>query len=75
MAEAVLDQRLAAYDRKRHGGERMATPEALGAERWSHPVGALSNALLAQVCDPGGLKRAGGLTVRERMVTLPDHDD
>ena len=29
-----LEQRLAAFDPKRHGGERMATPEALGAERW-----------------------------------------
>lgn len=37
-----LEQRLAAYDPKRHGGERMAMPEALGAERWPHPLGASS---------------------------------
>jgi len=29
-----LERRLAAYDPKRHGGEQMATPRALGAERW-----------------------------------------
>ena len=29
-----LEQRLAAFDPKRHGGERMVPPEALGAERW-----------------------------------------
>jgi len=46
-----LEQRLAIYDPKRHGGERMATPEALGAERWAHPLGALSNALFLQVCE------------------------
>ena len=46
-----LEQRLAAYDPKRHGGERMATPEALGAERWSHTLGALSNTSFLQVCE------------------------
>jgi antitoxin MazE len=30
----TLEQRLAAYDPKRHGGEPMATAKALGAERW-----------------------------------------
>ena len=30
----TLEQRLAAYDPKRHGGEQMATTNALGAERW-----------------------------------------
>ena len=30
----TLEQRLAAYDPKRHGGERMVTTKALGAERW-----------------------------------------
>ena len=30
----TLEQRLAAYDPKRHGGERMATTKTLGAERW-----------------------------------------
>ena len=30
----TLEQRLALYDSKRHGGEQMATTEALGAERW-----------------------------------------
>ena len=30
----TLEQRLAAYDPKRHGGERMATTQTLGAERW-----------------------------------------
>lgn len=30
----TLEQRLAAYDPKRHGGERMTTTQALGAERW-----------------------------------------
>jgi antitoxin MazE len=29
-----LEQRLAAYDRKRHGGEQMAATHTLGAERW-----------------------------------------
>jgi antitoxin MazE len=37
-----LEQRLAAFDPKRHGGESMATPEALGAERWSHRRGGSS---------------------------------
>ena len=31
---ATLEQRLAAYDPKRHGGEQMATSRALGSERW-----------------------------------------
>jgi len=30
----TLEQRLAAYDPKRHGGEYMAPTQALGAERW-----------------------------------------
>ncbi|MBI1783969.1 AbrB/MazE/SpoVT family DNA-binding domain-containing protein [Candidatus Sumerlaeota bacterium] len=30
----TLEQRLAAYDPTRHGGERMATTQTLGAERW-----------------------------------------
>ena len=30
----TLEQRLAAYDPKRHGGEQMAATQALGAERW-----------------------------------------
>ena len=30
----TLEQRLAAYDPKRHGGEQMATGRSLGAERW-----------------------------------------
>ena len=30
----TLQQRLAAYDPKRHGGEQMATTETLGTERW-----------------------------------------
>jgi antitoxin MazE len=30
----TLEQRLAAYDPKRHGGESMATTETVGAERW-----------------------------------------
>jgi antitoxin MazE len=29
-----LEQRLAAYDPKRHGGEHMRTTKSLGAERW-----------------------------------------
>jgi antitoxin MazE len=29
----TLEQRLAAYDAKRHGGEQMATTQTLGAER------------------------------------------
>jgi antitoxin MazE len=33
-ARLTLEQRLAAYDPKRHGGEQMATAQALGAERW-----------------------------------------
>nr|WP_207190921.1 AbrB/MazE/SpoVT family DNA-binding domain-containing protein [Halochromatium salexigens] len=30
----TLEQRLARFDPERHGGEAMATDEALGAERW-----------------------------------------
>jgi len=30
----TLEQRLAAYDPKRHGGEQMTTMQRLGAERW-----------------------------------------
>ena len=30
----TLEQRLAVYDPKRHGGEQMATGKTLGAERW-----------------------------------------
>ena len=30
----TLEQRLAAYDAKRHGGEQMTTTQTLGAERW-----------------------------------------
>ncbi len=30
----TLEQRLAAYDPARHGGEQMETSEALGAEKW-----------------------------------------
>jgi antitoxin MazE len=30
----TLEQRLAAYDPERHGGEQMATTQTLGAERW-----------------------------------------
>jgi len=30
----TLEQRLAAYDSKRHGGEQMTTTKTLGAERW-----------------------------------------
>jgi antitoxin MazE len=33
-ARFTLERRLAAYDPKRHGGERMATTRTLGAERW-----------------------------------------
>jgi antitoxin MazE len=29
-----LEQRLATYDPKRHGGEQMTTTQTLGAERW-----------------------------------------
>jgi antitoxin MazE len=29
-----LEQRLVAFDPKRHGGEQMATTQRLGAERW-----------------------------------------
>jgi antitoxin MazE len=30
----TLEERLAAYDPKRHGGEQMATTHVLGAEHW-----------------------------------------
>ncbi len=30
----TLEQRLALYDPKRHGGEQMATTETIGAEHW-----------------------------------------
>jgi antitoxin MazE len=30
----TLEQRLAVYDPKRHGGEQMVTTRTLGAERW-----------------------------------------
>lgn len=30
----TLEQRLAVYDPKRHGGEQMTTTQTLGAERW-----------------------------------------
>ncbi len=30
----TLEQRLAAYDPRRHGGEQMITTKTLGAERW-----------------------------------------
>ena len=33
-APLTLEQRLSAYDAKRHGGEQMATTQTLGAERW-----------------------------------------
>jgi antitoxin MazE len=33
-ASLTLEQRLAAYDPKRHGGEQMAATQDLGAERW-----------------------------------------
>jgi antitoxin MazE len=33
-APLTLEQRLARFDRERHGGEVMATGDPLGAERW-----------------------------------------
>jgi antitoxin MazE len=33
-APLTLEQRLAVYDPKRHGGEEMTTTDTLGAERW-----------------------------------------
>ena len=33
-APLTLEQRLAVYDPKRHGGEEMITTEKLGAEQW-----------------------------------------
>jgi len=32
--QLTLEQRLAAFDPKRHGGEQMGTTQTLGAERW-----------------------------------------
>ena len=32
--QLTLEQRLAAFDPKRHGGEQMSTTQTLGAERW-----------------------------------------
>lgn len=34
VSRLALEQRLAAYDPKRHGGEPMAATSTLGAERW-----------------------------------------
>lgn len=34
VTQLTLEQRLAAYDPERHGGEQMSTTQALGAERW-----------------------------------------
>jgi antitoxin MazE len=33
-SQLSLEERLAAYDPERHGGEQMVTTQALGAERW-----------------------------------------
>ncbi|MBK9160314.1 MAG: AbrB/MazE/SpoVT family DNA-binding domain-containing protein [Nitrosomonadales bacterium] len=33
-AGLTLERRVAAYDAKRHGGEQMATTQALGVEHW-----------------------------------------
>ena len=33
-ARLTLEQRVAAFDVKRHGGEEMTTSQTLGAERW-----------------------------------------
>jgi len=33
-SQLTLEQRVAAFDPKRHGGERMATTQTLRAERW-----------------------------------------
>jgi antitoxin MazE len=33
-SQLTLEQRLAAYDPKRHSGEQMGTTQTLGAERW-----------------------------------------
>jgi antitoxin MazE len=33
-SRVTLEQRVAAYDAKRHGGERMARTKTLRAERW-----------------------------------------
>ncbi len=33
-SELSLEQRLAKFDPARHGGESMAAPDRLGAERW-----------------------------------------
>ncbi len=32
--QMTLEQRLAVYDSRRHGGEEMSTMQQLGAERW-----------------------------------------
>jgi antitoxin MazE len=32
--QLTLEQRLAVYDAKRHGGEQMTTTQTLGAEHW-----------------------------------------
>ncbi len=34
ISRLTLEQRLAAFDPKRHGGEQMATTQTLGGERW-----------------------------------------
>ncbi|MDP2805760.1 MAG: AbrB/MazE/SpoVT family DNA-binding domain-containing protein [Gallionellaceae bacterium] len=34
VSRLTLEQRVAAYDVKRHGGEQMTTTQNLGAERW-----------------------------------------
>ena len=34
VSRLTLEQRLAVYDPKRHGGEQMDAAKALGAERW-----------------------------------------
>ena len=34
ISQLTLEQRLAVYDPKRHGGEQMATTKTLGAEGW-----------------------------------------
>ena len=34
VTQLTLEQRLAAYDPERHGGEQMSTTQALGVERW-----------------------------------------
>jgi antitoxin MazE len=34
VSRLTLEQRVAAYDVKRHGGEEMSTSQTIGAERW-----------------------------------------